>query len=470
MSPFNNKLALTLFLSCTSLFLLQAQKECVYVFENNFKADNSSFPTLTALGTQGRFIKEALPELDGIERIVYEFDKNAGLSFDNAAAKNFLSNSYSIELYFRFDELNSWKRVIDWKYRTMDQGAYIYNGKLNFYKIITSDLAPVSEGDYTHYIITRDEASKRVNIYADGVSKIEFIDKGDLAVIGPDNQLNFFRDDLIVRNEASAGAVAFIKLYDHVITPEKALNSFKDFGTRLAHDDKIAISALTPVEPHLEEFEETDSINDTQGTSTEVVTERSRNIKVVGKILNGETNQPTNGVVHFETENIHANSMYGIFTAKLSKGKNTVMRIEAKGFIPIDTVLDIKDNMALSFKMRPFKAGSKFKLKNIHFEQSKAEITSDSQKSLDRLVKLLIDNPTLNIEVGGHTDIIGDPILNMRLSRSRADVVKDYLVKHGIDESRLASKGYGSSRPLNNNGSEASRKLNRRVECTVLKL
>ena len=78
------------------------------------------------LDTMGMYVLDTLNEIGNQIRIVYRFRKNAGVQFNNTLAGNFLGQSYSIELYFVFDDLSSWKRVIDWKNRTSDHGAYIH--------------------------------------------------------------------------------------------------------------------------------------------------------------------------------------------------------------------------------------------------------------------------------------------------------------------------------------------------------
>jgi outer membrane protein OmpA-like peptidoglycan-associated protein len=78
-------------------------------------------------------------------------------------------------------------------------------------------------------------------------------------------------------------------------------------------------------------------------------------------------------------------------------------------------------------------------------------------------------HPLMMIEVSGHTDNQGDRYLNIRLSKERAEVVKQYLTSKGIEEKRIKCVGYGPDRPISANHTEAMRKLNRRVEFKILK-
>jgi OOP family OmpA-OmpF porin len=100
----------------------------------------------------------------------------------------------------------------------------------------------------------------------------------------------------------------------------------------------------------------------------------------------------------------------------------------------------------------------------IQFEFNKAVIRPVSFKILDEVVDVLKQNPKITLEVQGHTDNIGGAAYNLGLSQRRADSVRAYLVQHGIDASRLASKGYGLTQPLLPNTTEANRALNRRVQ------
>ena len=79
-------------------------------------------------------------------------------------------------------------------------------------------------------------------------------------------------------------------------------------------------------------------------------------------------------------------------------------------------------------------------------------------------------NPTMIIEVGGHTDNVGDDAFNMKLSHDRAKSVRDFLVKEGIASTRVQSKGYGESNPVATNDTDDGRRANRRTEFVILEL
>ena len=108
--------------------------------------------------------------------------------------------------------------------------------------------------------------------------------------------------------------------------------------------------------------------------------------------------------------------------------------------------------------------GKAFVLNNVYFEQSSFIMQKESYPELDKVVLMLKTNPQTKIEIGGHTDNIGDNRLNLALSENRAKVILNYIVSKGIDEDRLLYKGYGGTKPVSPNDSEDNKKKNRRVE------
>ncbi|MDR0546696.1 MAG: OmpA family protein, partial [Dysgonamonadaceae bacterium] len=103
-------------------------------------------------------------------------------------------------------------------------------------------------------------------------------------------------------------------------------------------------------------------------------------------------------------------------------------------------------------------------ISQINFEFGKSDIKKQSQAYLNNIVALMAENPSMNIVINGHTDNIGSAESNMTLSRNRAKAVYDYLVKKGIDSSRLTYQYYGLERPIATNDTEEGRERNRRVE------
>lgn len=101
---------------------------------------------------------------------------------------------------------------------------------------------------------------------------------------------------------------------------------------------------------------------------------------------------------------------------------------------------------------------------DIKFAFDSYELTLGSQEQLDRLVKLLKEYPKYNLHVNGHTDSIGSDAYNDRLSLNRASSVVNYMIRQGISPSRLSYEGFGERYPIESNGTEYGRHINRRVE------
>lgn len=107
-------------------------------------------------------------------------------------------------------------------------------------------------------------------------------------------------------------------------------------------------------------------------------------------------------------------------------------------------------------------------LRNVFFDFGSAVLRSESSNELDRVVSSLVNRPTLEIKVTGHTDSIDTEAVNLALSNARALAVKQYLVNAGIEARRIEAEGKGESSPVASNSTSAGRQQNRRVEVDVL--
>lgn len=106
-------------------------------------------------------------------------------------------------------------------------------------------------------------------------------------------------------------------------------------------------------------------------------------------------------------------------------------------------------------------------LDNVLFDFDKTAIKPDGAKVLDRLIAFLKENPDRKVELEGHTDSVGTDQYNQGLSERRAASVRDYVVKGGVDKGRIATRGFGESKPIADNKTADGRAKNRRVEIKV---
>jgi OmpA-OmpF porin, OOP family len=117
---------------------------------------------------------------------------------------------------------------------------------------------------------------------------------------------------------------------------------------------------------------------------------------------------------------------------------------------------------------QPLKRGKTIVLDNVLFDSDQAELLPRSEIELQKLLKILKQNPTLTIKIKGHTDSNGDETYNIALSQRRAVQVANWLTTRGIAKNRLQTAGFGSAMPLASNETEETRAQNRRVEFEIL--
>ena len=103
----------------------------------------------------------------------------------------------------------------------------------------------------------------------------------------------------------------------------------------------------------------------------------------------------------------------------------------------------------------------------VQFQHARDVLLPVSYPVLDSLVKVLVDHPSYNLRVSGHTDAEGKPDYNMDLSLRRAKACIDYIISRGISQNRLVYIGYGESRPIADNFNETGKARNRRVEFEI---
>lgn len=199
-------------------------------------------------------------------------------------------------------------------------------------------------------------------------------------------------------------------------------------------------------------------------------------IKVFGTITNAKTGERIPAKVTFtgsDGEQVVAAEGAG-YEFYVSNPANYRLVIEASGYISAIEKLDVSDysmeTLEMDFQLQPVERGTKVNLKNVLFVQSKTDLLAESYPELDVVVEFLKNNPTISIELAGHTDNRGVARDNVELSQARVEKVKAYLVSKGISEKRISGKGYGGSRPIVSNEDEETRKLNRRVEFIIKRL
>ncbi len=147
-----------------------------------------------------------------------------------------------------------------------------------------------------------------------------------------------------------------------------------------------------------------------------------------------------------------------------TKAKETPKSVTAK---PKEEPIEEESPLVKSGKL---KEGQILKIERLQFKPNSSVIEGSSFPQMDKVYSLLSENPTLVVEIGGHTNLVVGEELGLKLSTERAKAVADYLANKGIDRGRLVVKGYGKSRPLVNESSPAANKENQRVEIKILSI
>ena len=201
-------------------------------------------------------------------------------------------------------------------------------------------------------------------------------------------------------------------------------------------------------------------------------------VKVSGKVTNqkGEGVAATVASSGAESKQVTADAS-GAYALELKPGQQT-LAVTADGYLRKEMLLSLAGpNLTADFSLsaRPKRALvtlTKKEIvikKQIHFGTNNATILPDSQQLLDSIVDVLLSHANVKkIEIAGHTDNRGKADANLTLSQGRADAVKDYLIKGGVAEDRLISKGYGQTKPKGPNITPSQRARNRRVEFIIV--
>lgn len=205
-------------------------------------------------------------------------------------------------------------------------------------------------------------------------------------------------------------------------------------------------------------------------------------LRYVVTILDAETRSPLAVKVRLQGLNdnviVGANAVKpGVYEFRITNPapKDYRLSIEKAGYAFINQTINIRGAgekeqiLTRTIELKKLTVGSTSVLRNIYFDYDRATFKTESYSDLNKLESMLRQNPAVKVEISGHTDNYGHWQYNRTLSQKRAEAVKDFLTKKGIDPRRIKAVGYGESKPLASNDDEdEGRELNRRVEFKVL--
>jgi OmpA-OmpF porin, OOP family len=202
-----------------------------------------------------------------------------------------------------------------------------------------------------------------------------------------------------------------------------------------------------------------------------------------GKVLNAATKEPVTARITYQS--LPYGNKIGVinnsnYSFPMFDNEKYAITVEASGFAPAKYMLDpaeanenkrvIRD-IELSNGSAPHSAhnvGQVMRLNNVIFEVGKSKIDPESYSELDIVYDMMTRNPTMVIQLEGHTDYLGDAKENLKLSQQRVEAVRSYLVSKGIAKPRLKTKAFGGTQPLSRDNTPEAHRLNRRVEVRIL--
>lgn len=203
-----------------------------------------------------------------------------------------------------------------------------------------------------------------------------------------------------------------------------------------------------------------------------------------GRIINADTREPI--VARITYQNLPFGNRMGVinnssFSFPLFDGERYSITVDAVGYASVKYMLDpaeadgnkklvrdIELHHTMGNPNKKHAVGNVMRLDNLIFEVARAKIDPDSYAELDLLVGMMNENKTMVIQLEGHTDYLGDPAKNMKLSQQRVDAVRDYLISKGINKNRIKLKAFGGTMPLSRDNTPEGHRLNRRVEVRIL--
>lgn len=172
---------------------------------------------------------------------------------------------------------------------------------------------------------------------------------------------------------------------------------------------------------------------------------------------------------------VYSNRDDGKYIVILAKDKICDFSVKSPGYLFYSKKIDLTGlqqykEINEDILLEPIVVGANIVLNNMFFEFRSYKLLRESKYELNRIIKLMKENPTLRVEISGHTDNVGTDRANQKLSMQRAESVVSYLVSNGIARERLEAKGYGKMKPIATNKSDDGRQENRRVEIEVLSI
>ena len=185
------------------------------------------------------------------------------------------------------------------------------------------------------------------------------------------------------------------------------------------------------------------------------------------EVKNTRTEEVSEGVVDAETGH------YAVAVTAKNENDDFLMVVKKEDYSFSSTLIEPTEEtfekpIEVNFEVKPIEAGKSVQINDIYYATASYEINQKSYAVLNEFAEFLKSNPTVKVEIRGHTDNIGSAQTNITLSNRRAQAVYDYLLSKGVPKANVSYKGYGPNMPIADNRTEAGRAKNRRTEFYIL--
>jgi OOP family OmpA-OmpF porin len=251
------------------------------------------------------------------------------------------------------------------------------------------------------------------------------------------------------------------------------------FETRIPETDQYVVSASADnFLPNEQTFTIPKLGKDTTLTIEIPLAPVAKKLIITGRLLDKKTEEVINGSVDVALKTNRKTSFKlatteGKFEQEISNLGWYTLNGSAEGYLNAADSVKVNSEeetpVIKDLYLQKIEVGVTVRLKNIYFDYDKTTLKPASFVELNKVVDLLKQNGHVEIEIAGHTDSHGTDNYNLTLSQGRSQAVVDYLITQGIESFRLKAHGYGESKPIDTNDTDAGAANNRRVEFTVLK-
>ena len=396
--------------------------------------------------------------------------------------KVYLTAGYSFYIY----NAETGEQIEEIRFKKPVYSTPIFSQDFLYFSLASGEIIKLNPKDYTHDVIYKAPVGTQFSVIG---SNLYIPEKGilnDIAIVDASTG-KLIKRVSIPEGEPFTFTIADGKLF---VPSSRKLYAIGEGGIEIASNLTSSTyqteGNLSPKKNTLKEKNKKGKgvieNSKTQASKIKPKFEKSSQTATIhGKVFDEETNKPIpsgdiiattklkNGKVIVNESRISN----GEFSIKIPNKGKTDLIISAGSYLFKDIVLPnekaINDlsTESLDISLPKAKSGKKFSIESIYFDTGSANLKKESLPTLNKLLKIMKENPSIKIEIDGHTDSTGSKEFNMKLSLKRANAIKYWLVMNGISENRIITKGFGNTKPIADNSTPEGRRKNRRVEIII---